>query len=71
VEGKIEYNCLYVRLVKSTRYYIKYYYYYHVNLFAGETTQMHTMCQVVPDAWRSEVSHVRSQWIMAFQMSHL
>jgi len=40
-------------------------------LFAGETTQVHTMRQVFPDARRSEISHVRAQRILAFQVSHL
>jgi len=40
-------------------------------LFAGETAQVHTVRQVVPDAWRSEISHVRAQRIVAFQVSHL
>lgn len=40
-------------------------------LFLGETTQVHTVCQVIPDARRSEISHVRAQRIVAFQVSHL
>lgn len=42
-----------------------------VCLLAGETAQVHTVRQVFPDARRSEISHVRAQRIVAFQVSHL
>lgn len=40
-------------------------------MFAGETAQVHAVRQVVPDAWRPQIAHVRAQRVVAVQMSHL
>lgn len=40
-------------------------------MFAGETAQVHAMRQIVPDARRPQIAHVRAQRVVAVQVSHL
>jgi hypothetical protein len=39
--------------------------------FIGKTAQVQSLRQILPNAGRSQVTHVRSQRIVAVQMSHL
>jgi hypothetical protein len=40
-------------------------------VFSGKAAQVPAVLQVVPDARRPQVAHVRAQWLVALQVSHL
>lgn len=37
----------------------------------GEAAQVRVVFQIIPDAWRLEIAHVRAQRLVAIQMSRL